>query len=122
MIDKHLTIWILQTGEPLHIDEGNPRPMRAMNLANALVAAGHRVVLWSSAFYHHEKRHRSRHAVRIIVSNHLEIRLVPSPGYGRNIGFGRLWDHAVLAHNINKLLRAEHTLPDVGFIGYSEKE
>ena len=53
-----LTIWLLQTGEPLHIDAGNPRPMRAMNLANALVAAGHKVVLWSSSFYHQEKRHR----------------------------------------------------------------
>lgn len=36
-----LTIWLLQTGEPLHIDARNPRPMRAMNLANALVAGQH---------------------------------------------------------------------------------
>jgi len=113
-----MTVWVFQTGEPLHIDAGNPRPMRAMNLANALVAAGHKVVLWSSAFYHQEKRHRSRSAERISISPQLEIRLVPSPGYQRNIGPGRLWDHAVLARNLSKLLKNETSVPDVAFIGY----
>lgn len=119
---KSLTIWLFQTGEPLHIDAGNPRPMRAMNLADALVAAGHNVVLWSSAFYHQEKSHRSRSAKRITVSPHYEIRLVPSPGYQRNIGLGRLWDHAVLAWNLSKLLASESEVPDVAFIGYPPVE
>jgi glycosyltransferase involved in cell wall biosynthesis len=113
-----MTVWVFQTGEPLHIDAGNPRPMRAMNLANALVAAGHNVVLWSSVFYHQEKRHRSRFAERISISPQLEIRLVPSPGYQRNIGPGRLWDHAVLARNLSKVLKNETSVPAVAFIGY----
>ncbi|MHB9111376.1 MAG: glycosyltransferase [Thermoleophilia bacterium] len=92
--------------------------MRAMNLANSLVDAGHKVVLWSSAFYHQEKRHRSRGAQRINVSQQLEIRLIPSPGYVNNIGPGRLWDHAVLARNLKRMLRDEHSLPDVAFVGY----
>ena len=113
-----MNVWLFQTGEPLHIDAGNPRPMRAMNLANALVEAGHKVVLWSSAFYHQEKRHRSRGAERIVVSPMLEIRLIPSPGYGKNIGPGRLWDHAVLARNLKRQLKEETVLPDVAFVGY----
>lgn len=113
-----LTVWLLQTGEPLHIDAGNPRPMRAMNLANELVAAGHKVVLWSSSFYHQEKRHRVQGNDRIMVSPGLEIRLIFSPGYRRNIGLGRLWDHAVLARNLAKELRTEFLAPDVAFIGY----
>lgn len=117
-MSNSLTIWVFQTGEPLHIDVGNPRPMRAMNLANALVAAGHKVVLWSSAFYHQEKRHRSRSAERISISPYLEIRLIPSPGYRSNIGLGRLWDHAVLARNFSRLLKNETSVPDVAFIGY----
>lgn len=92
--------------------------MRAMNLANALTSAGHRVVLWSSAFYHQEKRHRCRHAGRIEVSSLLEIRLIPSPGYARNIGLGRLWDHILLARNLKHLLKQENSSPDVAFIGY----
>jgi len=113
-----LLVWILQTGEPLHVDGGSPRPMRAMNTADALVAAGHRVVLWSSAFYHQEKRHRARRAERFHLSPQLEIRLVPSPGYRRNIGPGRLWDHALLGFNLRRLLRQEPAPPDVGFVGY----
>lgn len=113
-----MNVWLLQTGEPLHIDEGNPRPMRAMNLANALAKAGHKVVLWSPAFYHQEKRHRSHGGQRIIVSPQLEIRLISSPGYVRNIGLGRLWDHIILARNIGEILKQETYLPDVAFIGY----
>jgi len=115
---ESLTIWILQTGEPLHIDGGNVRPMRAMNLSNALVQRGHRVVLWSSAFYHQEKRHRSLTEQSIEVSTNLEIRLIPSSGYRRNISFARLIDHGELALNLKKMLRKIDALPDIVFIGY----
>ena len=80
-----MIVWILQTGEPLHSDDGSPRSMRAMNLANALVNKGHDVILWSSGFYHQEKRHRSRIFEKIHINNKLEIRLIPSPGYKRNV-------------------------------------
>ena len=60
-----MLVWILQTGEPLHIDEGNPRPMRAINLSNKLIEAGHQVVLWSSAFSHQGKRYREQYKCQI---------------------------------------------------------
>lgn len=116
--NRRLRIWILQTGEPLHIDRGDSRPMRAMNLANALVDAGHHVVVWSSAFSHQERRHRSRRIERTVVSEGLEYRLIPSPGYVRNIGPGRLWDHAMMGVNLSRMLAAEEELPDASFIGY----
>jgi len=115
---KSLSIWILQTGEPLHIDGENVRPMRAMNLSNKLVNSGHKVVLWSSAFYHQEKRHRSLIQQSIRVSNNLEIRLIPSRGYQHNIGLGRLLDNAQLAINLIKMLKKYNNVPDVAFIGY----
>ncbi|MDP1861325.1 MAG: glycosyltransferase [Gemmatimonadaceae bacterium] len=88
-----------------------------MNLADALVAAGHRVVVWSSAFSHQERRHRTRTTARVVISDRLEYRLIPSPGYSRNVGPGRLWDHALLAANLKRELR-HATPPDVCFIGY----
>ncbi len=115
---RSLSVWILQTGEPLPSDSGNPRPMRAMNLASALVAAGHKVVLWSSSFYHQEKRQRTPHSLRIDFAPLLQIRLVASPGYQRNIGPGRLWDHAILARNLARDLAHETVIPDVAFVGY----
>jgi glycosyltransferase involved in cell wall biosynthesis len=113
-----LTIWILQTGEPLHLDSGGARPMRAMNLANALVDAGHRAIVWSSAFSHQDRRQRSLQAERTVISENLEYRLIPSPGYDRNIGLRRLWDHAVLGVNLRRMLREQVELPDACFIGY----
>lgn len=92
--------------------------MRAMNLSNALVEAGHKVVLWSAAFNHQEKRHRSRTLKIIKVSDSLEIRLIPSRGYRDNISLGRMIDHAQLAINLKKILKNELALPDVAFIGF----
>lgn len=92
--------------------------MRAMNLANALVHAGHRAVVWSSAFSHQDRRQRSLAPETTVISGNLEYRLIPSPGYDRNIGLGRLWDHAVLGVNLRRMLRDQVDLPDVCFIGY----
>ena len=112
-----MQVWILQTGEPLHCDAGNPRPMRAMNLANALVERGHYVVIWSSAFYHQEKMHRSRSQTTIKISDLLEIRLIPSCGYDRNVGIERLKDHFQMARNLKTAL-VDQSHPDVVFVGY----
>ncbi len=113
-----MKIWILQTGEPLHIDANNPRPMRAMNLSDKLVEVGHSVVLWSSSFNHQKKMHRSADYKTYVISNNLEIRLIPSCGYKSHIGIGRLIDHAQMAWNLRRLLKREKVAPDVAFIGY----
>ena len=113
-----MKVWILQTGEPLHCDEGSPRPMRAINLSNKLVEAGHDVVLWSSAFSHQEKKHRTREFTVYKVNENLEIRLIPSCGYKKHIGLMRLIDHFQLALNLKKLLKRERVAPDIAFIGY----
>ncbi len=112
-----MNVWIFQTGEPLPSDV-NARPMRAINLSNALTSLGHNVVLWSSDFYHQEKIHRYNNYKRIRVSSLLEVRLIPSPGYKKNVGLARLFDHIILAKNLNKLLKQEKSKPDVAFIGY----
>ena len=113
-----MLVWILQTGEPLHVDADGSRPMRAINLSNKLIEAGHDVVLWSSSFNHQDKAHRSKKYKVIRQNNNLEIRLIPSRGYQKHIGFDRLIDHVQLAWNLKKILKVEKTIPDVVFIGY----
>jgi len=113
-----MKVWIFQTGEPLHCDVGNPRPMRVINLANTLVKKGHNVIIWSSSFYHQKKFHRAKLFKKIIINEKLEIRLIPSPGYKKNISIKRLFDHFMLAYNLRKKLDIEKTLPDVAFVGY----
>lgn len=114
---KSLRVWVLQTGEPVPGDPGSPRPMRAMNLCSALVDAGHDVTLWTSDFFHQEKRHRLGGSGEFHVSQRLVVRTIPSPGYSRNIGPARLFDHAVLAWNLRRALR-DAVAPDVAFVGY----
>ena len=118
MVERKLTVWIFQAGEPLHCDDELVRPMRAMNLANALVENGYYVVLWSSSFYHQEKRHRSSIFKKIQINSNLEIRLIPSPGYKRNISFSRLFDHLRLSMNLKKELNLQSVIPDAAFVGY----
>jgi glycosyltransferase involved in cell wall biosynthesis len=112
-----MKVWILQTGEPLHIDSAGLRPMRAMNLSNALIEKGHQVVLWSSDFDHFSKKHRTGKTSTIQVSENLELRLISSRGYKSHVGLSRLFDHAQLAFNLRKELKNQ-TPPDVAFIGY----
>lgn len=114
-----MNVWIIQTGEPLHSDGANARPMRAMNLANKLIQLGHSVTIISSAFYHQEKVHRSAIPSEIFISDCLKIALVPSPGYVRNVGIGRLYDHFILAINLRRtLIKLWNKPPNVVFVGY----
>lgn len=113
-----MVVWILQTGEPLHVDGGSRRPMRVINLANALVEAGHNVTVFSSDFSHADKKHRFGHYKEIKINEQLCYRLLPSPGYQGHIGLKRLFDHWVMGRNLYKLLRRESQLPDVAFVGF----
>lgn len=117
-IPKKLTVWVLQTGEPLPCDAEDVRPMRAINLCNELIAKGHDVVLWSAKFDHAKKAHREHPSLIKLQNSSLIIRLLNSPGYAKNIGFSRLWDHAVLAINLWRSLGDDVPIPDIVFIGY----
>jgi glycosyltransferase involved in cell wall biosynthesis len=113
-----MEVWIFQTGEPLHSDEFKMRPMRAINLSEFLVKRKHKVIIWSSAFFHQMKIHRSKSYTSIKINPHLEIRLIPSPGYIKNISIKRIYDHIKLAANLRSALSKQEMAPDVAFIGY----
>ena len=114
-----MNIWILQTGEPLHIDNDDHRPMRAINLANSFLEKGNNVTIWSSTFYHQKKKHRFNKNKFIKINKNFSINLINSPGYKKNIGFGRLYDHFVLSLKLLKeLIVFKGDKPDFVFIGY----
>ena len=110
-----MLVWILQTGEPLNCDGNHLRPMRAINLSNALISKGHKVEVISTRFSHQEKRFRKNFKNNITGVNET---LVDSPGYKSNISFKRLFDHHILSFNllINLLKRKEK--PDIMFVGF----
>ena len=112
-----MRVWILQTGEPLHIDNPNLRPMRGMNLSNELVKQGHEVWFISSDFDHFSKSHRNQSNQIIKVNSNLNLWLIKSRGYKRHIGIQRLLDHAQLGFQLRKIY-SRLPVPDVAFIGY----
>tara|TARA_Y100001970_G_scaffold294300_1_gene450092 strand:+ start:10665 stop:11924 length:1260 start_codon:yes stop_codon:yes gene_type:complete len=114
-----MNICIFQTGEPLHIDSGNYRPMRSMLLADKLVESGHKVVLISSSFFHQRKSFRSKGYKSIHINENLEIKLIPSIGYKKHISLKRLLDHIILAINLHIFLSNNKSFkPDKIFLGY----
>ena len=114
-----MKIWIVQTGEPLHIDQDDSRPMRGMNLANKLIEHGHEVVLWSAKFNHRLKKHRQISDDEIIINKNLKIRLINSPGYSSNVSIGRIYDHIILGLNLRSKLKNMSDVPDVAFFRLS---
>lgn len=112
-----MKVWILQTGEPLQIDESGLRPMRAINLSNILIENKHNVVVWSTDFDHFLKKHRFGKKKKIDFSKNLEFRILSSIGYKKNISFARLIDHIQIAFNLKRML-SKNDKPDIAFIGY----
>lgn len=115
-----MKVWVFQTGEPLHTDLDLIRPMRAMNISDKLIEHGHEVVLWSSAFYHQKKFHRSQTFESLSISERLQVNLIPSKGYKNNIGIDRIIDHFELGNNLACELKNidPSQFPDVAFVGF----
>lgn len=112
-----MKVWIVQTAEPLQIDNDGFRPMRTINLSEALVDAGHDVTILSSDFNHYTKKHRFGKNVSLGVSKSLAIKLFTSKGYSGHKGFSRLIDHIQMALNLRRILKDAET-PDVAFLGF----
>lgn len=110
-----MNVLIFQTGEPLKIDGDGLRLMRAENLAERLQSHGHVVEIITSKYFHQKKEHRS---VKVRKNFGTNYHLIGSPGYAKNIGLGRFYDHYKLALNLRQFLRTYDFKADVVFIGF----
>jgi glycosyltransferase involved in cell wall biosynthesis len=66
-------------------------------IAEVLTAQGHEVTWWTSNFAHHFKKFRSDEWMDVEAWKGFRIRLVPTTGYRKNIGVGRVIRDAVFA-------------------------
>jgi len=112
-----VTIFIIQTGEPLEIDNDNYRPMRAINLSKRLGSDKIKFLLLSSKFKHSTKTHRIIPKSKLNKSS-LKTVLLNSPGYKSNISFGRIIDHTIMSMNLASFLFMNKIKPKLVFIGY----
>lgn len=112
-----LKVWVVQTGESLPTDDPAERPMRATQLARALIARGHEVTVISSAFWHQKKQHRAMKVTEERFHPRGTVVLVPSPGYRRHVGPARFHDHWRLAHAFREVAKGLPG-PDAAIVGF----
>jgi glycosyltransferase involved in cell wall biosynthesis len=96
-----MQIWVIETGEPLPIDQG-ARLMRAAILTDMLAAYGHKVTWWADAFDHARKTQRFAHPTTINLRDGLELRLLFGPAYTRNITPARFRHNRALARTFKQ--------------------
>lgn len=114
-----MIFWILQLGEPIHLDSDGFRPMRLINLSDALTEQGHDVIVWTNNFDHFQKKHRLNKGLKTEVkySHKLTYKLIRSIGYKKNVGLRRIIDHIEIAIRLSVEIRRT-PLPDACFVGY----
>lgn len=105
MISAKRSVWLLQDGEPLPIDE-SPRLMRTGDLANRLITSGYSVVWWTSRFNHNLKRFRENPNSWCVVSDEFSIALLDGPGYKRNMSWQRIRHYRALAEQFTEISAA----------------
>jgi glycosyltransferase involved in cell wall biosynthesis len=96
------SVWLLQDGEPLPIDE-SPRLMRTGDLAQRLLAAGYSVTWWTSRFNHNLKCFREHPGTFCELSPGFSIVLLDGPSYRRNMSWQRIRHYRALAAHFSEL-------------------
>jgi glycosyltransferase involved in cell wall biosynthesis len=94
-----MKIWIIQPGEPLPVDGKGVRLLRSGLLALALRDRGHEVTWWASTFRHTDHKFRYEGETSIEWEG-IEIRMIHSSGYRRNVSLSRIIDHNILGRNM----------------------
>ena len=87
-----MVVWIQNPFDTLPSEGG--RKMRYWLLSEAFARAGHRVTLWTSDFSHATKRKR---ALTSLASHDIEVRLIPTLPYSRNVSWARVRSHRAYA-------------------------
>jgi glycosyltransferase involved in cell wall biosynthesis len=105
-------IWIVTIGEPLPIDPGEPRLLRAGMLAGMLARAGHDVTWWTANFDHRRKINRFDGETERVAAPNLRLVLLNGPVYRSNVSLARILHHRAVARAFTKRAATEPP-PDV---------
>jgi glycosyltransferase involved in cell wall biosynthesis len=114
------SVWLLQDGEPLPIDD-SPRLMRTGDLAQRLLAAGYSVTWWTSRFNHNLKRFREHPGTVCELSPNFSLVLLDGPAYRRNMSWQRIRHYRALAAHFSELA-ATRAPPDLIVGSYPSPE
>lgn len=113
-----MNIILINPYGPIPIPEENWREYRFTIIGNYLSSLGHEVIWYTSSFSHHFKKQRSNGWKDIQINENFKIRLVPTPGYNKNISLGRIIRDLVFSYKVYSQRKKQQSKPDL--IIYSE--
>lgn len=109
-----MNIWLLQTGEPLPIKK-DVRNMRTSIIAQKLLARGHNVFWWASAFEHQQKAMVAGSDRNFDISEKYTIRVLRGCRYRKNVSLARYFDHLLVAFKF-RIQSKKYPKPDAMII------
>lgn len=109
---RQLKIWLVNEGENLPGDDNNPRLQRMGLLAYELEKLGPKVTWWQSTFNHYQKKFRYQEEKEIKLTDNLELKLIHSCGYKKNVSIKRMLHEWKTAKGFYKKAQKEE-LPNV---------
>lgn len=107
-----MRVWLITIGEPLPTDKPNQRLLRTGVLANLLAANGHQVTWWTSSFNHTLKVFRSDLDGSFSIRDGLQIKLLHSIKYSRNVSIRRIIHQYIIAKKFSEQAKLE-AKPDI---------
>lgn len=107
-----MRVWLVNIGEEVPIDPGNPRLRRMGILADVLSRRGDEVLWWSSTFHHILKTQRYSADTLTEIRPGYRLYSLFAPPYMQNISLNRLRNHRVVGRKFRTLARKEMP-PDV---------
>ncbi len=109
---RQLKVWLVNEGENLPGDDNNPRLQRMGLLAFELEKLGPEVTWWQSTFNHYQKKFRYHEDKDIRITDNLEMKLIHSCGYQKNVSVRRMIHEWKTAKSFYTRAKNEE-LPDV---------
>jgi glycosyltransferase involved in cell wall biosynthesis len=103
-----MNVWLVTIGEPLPVEEGT-RKLRTALVAEGLVARGHRVLWWTSAFDHFKKVFTFATDTEIVLGERYHLRALKGMAYHKNISLRRFIDHRIIARKFR--LKVNSVMP-----------
>lgn len=115
---RTLNAWLVQNGEQIPSDPGQPRLLRQSFLARELTSRGHRVTYWTSTFNHHTRAQRTAEQEKSFSGRFgYDLRLLKANAYRRNVSLTRIRSHRQAALAFGRR-SAQEDKPDIVVAGY----
>ncbi len=104
-----MNVWIVNPFDPLPGEAF--RAGRYAFIAETLVKNGHRVVWWTSTWFHYSKTYRRADAFK--QRENFKVIYIPTPPYRNNIGMARLYNHFKYGVGFRKMALQDADSPDI---------